>query len=728
MKVSWLWALAGIGASAILSRVDFSVESDALSGSLAVLPAVLGLFLAADAIRPKPDAPRDPYLTIRVAGLGVLLLLALGCNELGLRFGSGLGAQIVFTGLLVLLFWQAIASLAEVARATPRKRRERISFFLIVLAVYLALIPWQHENRPPDGDEPYYLLMAHSLAYDFDVDLTNNYEAGDSTAFMPRRIRPQVGDPVGPNNELYSRHNMFLALVLAPAYRLFGVMGALALMALMTAALAWVVLLLADVYFPEHPTASLWSASIFALSPPLLLYSYQVWAEVPAALLTTLAIYALFSLERQPSGDSNALPKLLVVAALILLLPLLKLRFLILSASLLGLALLRAPTRIRALLLRLGIGLLALTAVALLFNQTVFGHALKNHSWRSLASYFTAPSDYLGAPFGLFFDSAFGLFLTSPVWLLLIPGLWLSARRRPRVVVDMLVVCLLYLVLLGPRTYWYGGWSPPFRYGLVFLPLLSLLLIPVLSRRDRRGVRFLLGFLLAATAVLTIVWVAVPGWTYNFADGRGHLLDQLSSTFEADVARFFPSQIRPRTANLVWLAGLLALLPAVARIRRIASPATAAGGVAALIGCLALLPLIAVRLPVETVEFEDPYVVKTGGEPWPEQWTPFRPAYRGAWRLRSGDEVSFELAPEGGNLSLAIDLRRQGPPRRPVSLQLLAGVEEIATIQVPPTRQWSTLEVGPFEWPPGERRLGFRFVTKRPARLLLDRVDLDWSD
>src|SRR5207244_1908924 len=83
------------------------------------------------------------------------------------------------------------------------------------LFAYLAILPWAAGHHPPDGDEPYNLLITHSLAYDFDADLTNNYAQGDWRYFMDRPIGPQPGDPVGPEGELYSRHNDLLPTALA---------------------------------------------------------------------------------------------------------------------------------------------------------------------------------------------------------------------------------------------------------------------------------------------------------------------------------------------------------------------------------------------------------------------------------------------------------------------------------------------------------------------------------
>ena len=50
---------------------------------------------------------------------------------------------------------------------------------------------------------------------------------------------------------------------------------------------------------------------------------------------------------------------------------------------------------------------------------------------------------------------------------------------------------------------------------------------------------FLLAGLGALTLALTLIWLTVPGWTYNFADGRTYVLDALGQRLGMDITRFF---------------------------------------------------------------------------------------------------------------------------------------------------------------------------------------------
>ena len=336
---------------------------------------------------------------------------------------------------------------------------------------------------------------------------------------MERPIQPQPGDPVGPGGQLYSRHNEALPLALVPAYRLGGKTGALAMMAAFAAALAWATLRLARRYAPDHPGEALAAWAILAFAPPLLLYSGQVWVEVPATLLLVLALDRILGLDGRRRWDWA---EWLAIGVPVLLLPLVKMRLMLLAVPLVPLAWWHAG-RPRKPILILG-GLLAVLGAGILFyNHRLYGNPFKIHTWDEIDPQRHTWLHYLTGGLGLFWDAAFGLFACAPIWMIVLPALLLLLVRRSRLPVHLAAVALPYLAIVVPRTEWYGGWSPPFRYALVALPLLALALVPLLGvLRGRRGpgARALLAGLGALTLALTLVWVVVPGWTYSFANGR----------------------------------------------------------------------------------------------------------------------------------------------------------------------------------------------------------------
>jgi hypothetical protein len=723
---------AGAAAAAFMATV--LPAGDPFHGTLAVLPLILAglreIRRGAERLGGTPLDSGDMGGTAgELAALALLVLLVLARPHLALaRADEALAAGF----LLVLahrLARQAAALRPLLGSRVPR--RPSALFFFLPLAAYLAILPWSTGHRQPDGDEPFNLLITHSLAYDFDADLTNNYAAGDWKHFMDRPIEPQPGDPRGPHGELYSRHNEMLPLLLAPAYRLAGKNGALATMALLTAALAWMTVRLARHYVADRPGEVLAAWALTAFAPPLLLYSYQVWVEVPAALLLAAALDRILDLDGQRSWGWK---DWLGIGLSLLLLPLLKIRFLLVSAPLLALGWWYSggAGRPRRPVLILGLLLAAVAGGMLLYNQLLYSNPLKIHSWQEVDPYNYGPVSYLAGTLGLLWDAGFGLFGCAPVWLLLLPAALLLAALRRRLLVHLAVLTFPYLVIVAPRIEWYGGWSPPFRYALLGLPLLGLALVPLLARREGRpGAWALIAGLGALTLALTLVWVVVPGWTYNFADGRTYVLDNLDARLGLDLARFFPSSIRLRTATWVWPPVSLAVVCLVWWLPRRRGTERWAGlaGLAGMLALAAALPVAAARVPTRIVELEDPQVWKSGGHLYPDRWVIERARYHGSWVLRVGERLQAPVVPGGRRVRLTLhaELIRNQPV--PFAIDLQAGDRLLASWRPGRERVWETVALGPFDWPPGAPLVLVAQGAHPPGDLngaLLDRVDLDW--
>jgi hypothetical protein len=750
----------GLGASLAAARWLPLQPQDPLGGTLLVLPLLLaalhalhlwGVQCGARRLRPAGTAGE-------LAALGLLVAGAACRPALGLPFA----AEVLAAGLLLVLGHRLVRQLLALRPLLGWRlgRRPPALFFWLPLAAYLAILPWSAAHHQPDGDEPYNLLLTHSLAYDGDADLANNYAAGDWRHFMARPIVPQPGDPAGRHGEIYSRHNALLPLALVPAYRLAGRAGTQVMMALLTAALAWLTLRLGRHYAAERPGEALAAYGLMALGPPLVLYSYQIWVEVPAALLTVVALDAILDLAAARGagpavggGEAGAAPdaahRRRVWAAILLpvaLLPLLKIRFILIAAPLVALAgweAVRQP-RLRRRVAALALLLAVLVGGILLYNQRLFSNPLKIHDLAEIDPSRHGWIDYLAGGLGLFYDTAFGLFGVAPLWLLVLPGLALLLARRHPLPVHLAVLVLPYLMIVVPRGEWYGGWSPPFRYALIALPLLALGLAPLLATRRRPGARALVGGLGALTLVLTLCWLVVPGWTYNFADGRTHLLDALSGRLGADVARFFPSSVRPRAATWLWPPISAALVLGVwwlpNRRRRArggpatdpepARPGAALVGVAAVLAAGALLPVAAWRLPTRVIELEDPQVIKNGGELYPDRWVIERTRYRGGWVLPVGSRLQAPVVPGGRQVRLTLtgELVRNQPVQ--FALDVAAGDRLLAVWTPVRDRFWESLTLGPFAWPAGAPLvLTARGPTPAgpPNGAVLDRIDLTWE-
>ena len=706
--------------------------TDPLRSTLVLLPltvsALVGIGSWANERggRPTPKA----IATGEVSLLALLILLSLSRHQIGL--GSEILIERCLIGGFILLLMHRVAWLVSALRATlgiELPRWPPAAFFVLAFIVYLAILPWSATQRPPDGDAPHYLLLTHSLAFDFDTDLTNNYEQNDSLAFMDRHLVAQPGDPVGRGGELYSRHNMLLPVVLAPFYRFEGLFGALIVMAALTAITAWLTLALAHHYARTQPGAAVFAWSVLAFTVPFLLFSYQVWVEIPAALLVLIALNQLHQLR----GDGISVRRSwLVLAVSVALLPLLKIRFLLIAVPLAALGLWHGGRKARRGTVLILVCLLLLTAGTMIFNQLIFQNPLKYHDVDGLQSYVQPVTKYLRGFAGLFFDCAFGLFANAPIWMLLLPALVVAVRQRHQIAIDTCLVFLPYLLLLSPRGEWFGAWSPPYRYGVVMLPVFALWLIPLAAGRLRSGTRFVIGALAVLTLALTTLWIVIPGWTYNLAHGRSHLLDQLSIQITADVARFFSSSIRLRAATYIWpliSLALICLLWWTGR-RRSGHTAVLLGTAAAL-----LLPAIFVQASEQratrVVEFEDPWLAPHGGEVYPELWVVYRPQFRGGWLLPSGASIRTPIVAGGDQLDLEIDLQLR-PTQPGTTLEITTGEGRVlARQQVTPSPGWVSVLFEDLPWTEGDQLV----VRMRAPGLeehgdhhaILDRAVLNWK-
>ncbi len=726
-------------------------------GMLVVLPVVAALFASVG----RSVGGNRPS-ALEGALWGGWILLALRHFSLGIPGSS----KIVVVAGLVLAGSRTLALAVRLRRRVGQP--VLWPFFALPLALYLFAWPWATTARVPDGDEPYYLLLAHSLAEDFDVDLADEYRDQSWRSFTTVPVAPQPGDPVGDGGAIYSRHSALLPLALAPLYLLAGPFGAQLGMLVLAAAAAAAGFGAARARFPGAPRGVLAAWAMLAFAPPLLLYAGQFWVEVPAALLVALACRALARLDSPPTLSSTPAPApsrrdLLALAAALIALPLLKLRFLALALPLgaLAVARLRASKPRRRELLWLA-ALAALTLLGLgLWNFWRYGNPLRMYAGSDLAIFDVPLFVQLRGDCGLFFDSAFGLFALAPIWLLLLPAVVRSFRRRTpespaRAPLAEIAALLPYLLLIGMRREWYGGWSPPFRYGVVLLPALALALPPLLAPRPLAGgLRWLCATLSTLSASVALVYLAHPAWVYSLANGSSRLLDELSHGLSDDLVRLFPSMVRVRPATwivpLVVALGVLALGGRYAqgprlRTRRRSSRNLWPLAAAALLLAWSGMLVAAHRLPTSRIEFEDAWVSHRGGALYPERWTVDRTRFDGGWAMRHDDEVSVRPVTGGSECRLAVRVRPTASANAPPAIEVRAASRLVAvlTARAPAVTRtaeakdaadaagdplWLTLETGPFTFADGDI-LRFRAVgpTVDGTRslLVLDHAELFW--
>jgi hypothetical protein len=227
------------------------------------------------------------------------------------------------------------------------------------------------------------------------------------------------------------------------------------------------------------------------------------------------------------------------------------------------------------------------------------------------------------------------------------------------------------------------------------------------------------------TLVLALVWIVLPGWTYNFADGQTLLIDHLGARLGTDLGRFFPSAVRPRPATWIWPLASLLLVPAALGFRLRARGAQL-GGVVALLLLAPALAFAATRWPTRVIEFEDGYVAKERGGVTPPLWVVHRPAFRSGWAVPVGGRMTAPVVPGGRRVAIRLEARLVGAPEAR-EMRVLAG--EALLKRWPVDEKWREAELGPFDWPDGAPLviLGPEGSRGDRAQFIVDRAELVWD-
>ena len=306
-------------------------------------------------------------------------------------------------------------------------------------------------RTPASGDEPHYLAIAHSIAFDGDIDLANNYGAdeplvGGGVLVPEAHVRPGVGGTARPV------HDIGLPLVFAPFVRiavpltnaLTRIVPEAALKRarlnppvlyrhLLSLAMIALAAILAGLMFDAFvalgaPTrAAFGTAALLALSPPLLIFSVLFFTELLSALVCFLVFYQM-SLR-----DVRGPARWCWLGCLTGFLFLLHSKNIGLTVPLTALALyrLRDPSRRREAVAFVS-GAAMLVLVRVIVNYVFWGAFLSGPHAR-FASW-TGWTHLLGEStvrlIGLLVDQEFGLLTYAPVYVLTLWGAVALVRMR----------------------------------------------------------------------------------------------------------------------------------------------------------------------------------------------------------------------------------------------------------------------------------------------------------
>ena len=510
-------------------------------------------------------------------------------------------AALVWTGPFLVGVWGAVIVGVIVTKGwIPRARwlvdptRARLLAGALAILIYIGNA-WWLSPMPPSGDAPHYLVITQSLLRDGDIKIENNHLQGDYLEYYPGALKPDYLRR-GTNGEIYSIHAPGLPALIAPAFYLFGLPGATAFLALVSAigtAFVW--------HLGYRVTGSAgaawfgWACS--ALTSPFLFSATAIFPDGLAATLVLLGSLPLID----PEAERLSWRSWLVAGISLAILPWLGSRLALVSVA----AAICLIFRIRRVSQFVSVAVPGAVSAALWFG---FFYAIY-HTFSPSAPYGTytqmAVVNLTRSIPGFLFDEQFGLIPNAPVYGFILAGVIAAAARLRRWSWEILIVSVPYMIAVGMWMIWWAGTSSPARY---WTP--ATLLLGIASARlwheTTSPVARAIGLTSLGVSVLIAVVLLVPdrgGLLINFRDGVALWLEWANDLI--DVPRGLPSLFHDTLAHVwakagIWSASLaaawLALRVIHARAARASEPHRRAILSLATPWCLALAVMIALSL------------------------------------------------------------------------------------------------------------------------------------
>lgn len=417
-----------------------------------------------------------------------------------------------------------------------------IAFILFFTVFYLS----HGERITPDpdsskkyrlltGDEPHYLLLAHSIAFDGDIDLYNNRKNKDYEAYYHRKVsgyvktrefwQPIVKGRLKDAPDEYWHYRKLsvcppgMPILIAPVYRLGHTWGrrirycvvlffhALAAgTALLMMGLAWKVC--------QDRLIAFLVGTCLALSAPLYFYTFPIYPDLPAAFTIALCLWLLLNIHQRKRTSLILICALLGLATGFL--PSLHSRFwlhaFLITCTAVAQFLRLEKSRATA-FLAFGFSFSIVAAGLAYYYWIIFGIPLPVSTYPAFSLKMGLTSGWAG----MWLDRNNGLLFYAPISALLFPGAVLLWRKKSLIGCLAVLLIVVNWILTGAYNEWRGGLCPPMRYWVCVMPLFAMPCAACLSTIRHTGYRVFMGITGLAGMALAVKSMLTAGRMFRYS-------------------------------------------------------------------------------------------------------------------------------------------------------------------------------------------------------------------
>lgn len=438
----------------------------------------------------------------------------------------------LYAGVLYIIFitFIIISGFYLLLKEIQKEKMEKIFLFKNILIIffifYFFIALWLNYANQPTGDEPIYLLVAHSIVYDRDIDLKNNYERKDYRRFyLNRELESQE---IEINGKLYSYHPAFYSLLIMPFYLIGGRFG-VTIFTNMLASLfvGFLFLLLFEICNDKKIVFLITIFSGFTM--PFIMYINQICTEILNSLLIIASFYLILFKK----------DKLLSICFITALIPWSHFRNLIIWLCLILIFIIENKNKIINILKFILIQIISMFFL-LLFNYVHYRTFIPRQT-KDEISFFEAFKFKIEGLIGLLLDQEFGLFFYTPVFIFIFAGAYFLFKENKKIFYNLLLILLPYYFFISSWTLWNGGGGASNRFLVAVFFIFIIFILPLFTKIKNKISKNIIYAAIILNFLFSFIVIAIPWFRWNKGYGENWILKLLSDISKIKFSVFYPT-------------------------------------------------------------------------------------------------------------------------------------------------------------------------------------------